>query len=194
MRRRRTILVVLALLLAAGAFALPPAYLDSTRSGAMEGGLVFSVDPLNGRTALGVEFYWISRARVGVGVTSMFSLAHFPATESLSLDALYYLDFDPTGRGLAVMPIKARIGMFGPSQSLGYGLATGVEWYAIPFYYDSNYKLRVSSQPLNCDFFLAFKGLAEVDYFDGRLRPSLVCASDFAGTIGGSSGQGYYGP
>jgi hypothetical protein len=194
MRRAKVILVGLVILVAARVFALPPAYLDPSRSGAMEGGLLFSVDPLNGRTAIGVDFYWISRARIGVGVSSTFSLAHFPATQSLTFDALYYLDLDASGQGLAVVPIKARIGMFGPSQSFGYGFATGVEWYAVPFYYDSNYNLQVSSQPLNCDFFLAFKALGEADYYDGRWRPELFFGSDLAGTIGGKSGQGYAAP
>jgi len=191
MGRLRAILAGLALLVGAGAFALPPAYFDTTRSGAVEAGLLFSVDPLNGRTALGVDFYWISRARIGLGVSSMFSLTHFPETERLTFDGLYYLDFDPSGYGLAVMPIEARVGAFGSSWSLGYGFAAGVEWYALAFAYDDNNNLRVTSHPLNSDFFLALKGLGEVDYVEGRWRPAVVLGSDFAGTVGGKSGQGY---
>lgn len=187
--RRRLTLIVLALTVSAGVFAIPRVYLDPYWSGAIEGGLLVSVNPMNGKMSLGGDILWISPARIGVGITSFVALKRPLTIDSWSLDGIYYLS---TGQEDLDVPIKLRVGMFDGASggAFGVGLASGLEWFAVPFEFDDNDNMYVSSDPTTSGFFLSLKGLAELDYVRGGLRPSLAVGSALSGTIGGEAAGG----
>ncbi len=187
------LLLVFWLLCAAAAtgFAIPPGLLDPNYDGGIGGGILFSIDPMNGKMQVGFELYWLSRSRFGVGFTSFVNLSKSLGLDSFSLDGLYYLDFDPTGNGFAVIPIKLRLGIFGAQSDLGVGLASGIEYYAVPMTFDQNDNIVLSEDPNLSDFFLTLKALVELDYTGGTLTPWLMGGATLIGTIGGEGGGGY---
>ena len=191
--KRRLLVCCLLLAVVASGFAVPPGLFDPTYDGGIAGGVLFSIDPLNGRMQLGFELYWLSRSRVGVGFTSFANLSNPLSLDSFSLDGLYYLDFDPTGNGYAVIPIKLRLGIFGGHSDLGIGLASGIEYYALPMFFDANDNIVFSGDPNLSGFFLTVKALAELDYWGGKLTPWVMGGATLIGTIGGEgNGDTYY--
>jgi hypothetical protein len=191
MKKRLALSTVVLVLICSSVFALPPAYFDPVRSGGVEGGMVFSVDPLSGDCAIGFELYWVSQSRFGAGLTAMLPLSGDGRLGSYSFDGLYYADIESSGRGLVVVPVKLRLGMFGTEGRFGAGLSAGVQWYALPFAFDDSYNMYIAPHPLNADFFMSVKATAELDYAGGKLVPTLGTAVDLGGTIGGGSGSGY---
>lgn len=190
---RRLTLIPLILIMSAGVFAIPRVYQDPYWSGAFEGGVLVSLDPLSGKMSLGGELLWISPARIGVGITSFVALKLPLTFDSWTLDGVYYLS---TGQNEDLdIPIKLRVGLFDGASggSLGVGVATGLEWFAVPFEFDDSDNMYVSNDPTTSGFFLSLKGLAELDYVRGGLRSSLSFGSALSGTIGGeASGSGGY--
>ena len=89
------------------------------------------------------------------------------------------------------MPIKLRLGVFGERSDLGVGLASGLEYYALPMFFDANDNITLSGDPNLSGSFLTLKALAELDYAGGALSTWVMGGTTLIGTIGGSGGTGY---
>ena len=181
-------LVCLFLLVAATfGFAIPPGLFDPQFDGGVGGGVLFSIDPTSGKMGLGFELYWLSRTRFGEGITTFFGIQNNQAF-SFSFDGLYYLDYESSGNGFAVIPIKLRLGTFGEPEVFGIGLASGIEWYALPLSFDQNDNIVLAGDPMSAGFFMTLKALAELDFAGGRLIPEIIGGCSLIGTIGGGAG------
>ena len=190
MKTRHVLVVVLLFAAATAGFAVPPGLFDPAYSGALGGGILFSIDPTSASMQLGFELYYLSASRFGGGLSVFLSLPKL-ALGSFTLDGLYYLDFDPSGRGFAVIPIKLRLGVFGEQSDLGAGLAAGIEYYALPMFFDAGGNIGFSGDRNLCGFFLTLKALAELDYAGGALSTWVMGGTTLIGTIGGQGGSGY---
>jgi hypothetical protein len=175
---------------ATAAFAVPPGLFDPAYDGDVGGGILVSMNPIDGRVQLGFELYYLSSSRFGGGITVFVSIPKF-ALESFSLDALYYYDFDSSGRGFAVVPLKLRLGIFGERSELGAGFAAGIEYYAVPMFFDSTDNIILTGDPNLSGFFTTVKAVAELDYSAGTLTPWIVGGTTLIGTVGGSGAGGY---
>lgn len=191
MKKQSYLFVVSLLICGIGAHALPPAFFDSARSGALSGGVIFSIDLASLKPAVGFELQWITPKRFGIGVTMTADIENFPKTGSFSLDGLYHFDFISSGLGFLVAPIKIRAGLFGPDAAIGFGASAGIEYYAVPFVFGNDGSMAIAPVRENSDFFLTMKSAAEIDFVAGKFKPRISIGSDLVGTIGGDSGSGY---
>ena len=163
MKTRLFLVCGLMLAAATAAFAVPPGLFDPTYDGDVGGGILVSFNPMDGRVQLGFELYYLSTSRFGGGITAFVSIPKF-ALESFSMDALYYYDLDSSGRGFTVVPLKLRVGIFGDRSELGAGFAAGIEYYAVPMFFDSADNIILSGDPNLSGFFTTVKAVAELDY------------------------------
>lgn len=175
MRKLGVLVVVLLCATAVGVFALPSTFLQADQTdGWLGAGVMIAYDVAHGSVALEAELFWGMTSRFGIGMTWMVGLPDF-SLGNFSFDGLYWWDWDTTGYGAAVVPVKLRLAVDGSSGSdivFGAGLAAGLEYYAWSLY-DTG------------DMFVTLKGLAEVDLFSsGRLDAWIEGGSFLEGTSG----------
>ncbi len=182
MRKMCVLAAALLCAVSLSAFALPATFLQADQTDGWVGaGVMIAYDVVHGTVALEAELFWAMTNRFGIGMTWMAGLPDF-SFGNFSFDGLYWWDWDPTGYGAAVVPVKLRLAVdSSPSSDIvfGAGLAAGLEYYAWPLY-ETN------------DMFLTVKGLAEVDlFFNGRVDAWIEGGSFLEGTTGKPTGGGY---
>lgn len=169
----RAILIVLIVLATKTfVFSLPPGILDS-KEGWISGGLEYSRNPKNGKGSWGINFEGLDQSRFGIGLTILLG-----DRTVLSIDGIYYLDFESGGTGYFVIPIKLRAGLL--SGEPGIGLSAGLKWFA----------LDISGGDKTS--FISFHGAGALDWTRNTLIPSLEGGLDFDVTIKPTNTSYYY--